>query len=114
VEIRNLLAPLPSVTEAEVFETLIEQRGFHLERIVSTGQATPPGQWLSQDRHEWVLLVVGSAALRFDGSAENLVLKPGDYVMIPAGCRHRVEWTDPNQPTVWLALHYPPNLGAKE
>lgn len=114
MEIRNLMAPLPSVTEAEVFEALLEQPGFLLERIVSTGQATPPGQWLEQDRHEWVLLIAGSAALRFEGSAEHLELKPGDHVLIPAGCRHRVEWTDPTQPTIWLAVHYPPASGAKE
>ena len=27
--------------------------------------------------------------------------------LIPAHRRHRVEWTDPEAPTVWLALHYP-------
>jgi len=27
-------------------------------------------------------------------------------VVIPARCRHRVEWTDPDQETVWLALHH--------
>ncbi|MNR95553.1 Cupin domain protein [compost metagenome] len=108
MERHNLAALLPDTSLGEAFEPLLAPSSFLLERIVSTGQATPPGQWLSQDRHEWVLLFAGSATLRFEGSAENLELKPGDYVMIPAGCRHRVEWTDPSQPTVWLALHYPP------
>jgi cupin 2 domain-containing protein len=34
------------------------------------------------------------------------VMRPGDYVHIPAHQRHRVEWTEPDQKTVWLALHY--------
>ena len=33
-------------------------------------------------------------------------LRPGDYVEIPAHARHRVTWTDPDQATVWLAIHY--------
>jgi cupin 2 domain-containing protein len=27
-------------------------------------------------------------------------------VNIPAHLRHRVEWTTPVEPTVWLAIHY--------
>ena len=108
MNVRNLLAPLPAVSNEEVFEPLLSTPGFLLERIVSTGQATPPGRWLEQDRDEWVLLVTGSASLRKEGEEVALSLKPGDYVLIPAGCRHRVEGTDPDGPTVWLALHYPP------
>ncbi len=103
---QNLFATLPAAMEAEVFESLLEQPGFRLERIVSMGQATPPGDWLEQDDHEWVVLLTGSAGLRFEGEAADRVLKPGDHVLIPSRCRHRVEWTDPTQPTVWLALHY--------
>ena len=33
-------------------------------------------------------------------------LKPGDFVNIPAHRRHRVEWTTPNEPTIWLAIFY--------
>ena len=102
----NFLAPLPADMGAEVFEALLEQPGFRLERIVSTGQATPPGDWLQQDEHEWVMLVSGRAALRFEGESMDRELKPGDYVLIPSRCRHRVVWTAPDEPTVWLALHY--------
>jgi len=81
--------------------------GFLLERIVSTGQTTPPGQWLKQDTHEWVILLSGSAHLTFYPSSCDIHLLPGDHILIPAGSRHRVEWTDPKNQTVWLALHYP-------
>ena len=33
-------------------------------------------------------------------------MKPGDFVNIPAHKKHRVEWTTPDEPTVWLAVHY--------
>ena len=84
---------------------------FRLERIVSAGQATPPGEWYDQDTHEWVALLTGGAGLRFEDEAEPRVLAPGDYLLIPAHRRHRVEWTDPEPPTVWLALHYSENRG---
>lgn len=77
-----------------------------LERIVSTGHATPPGQWLDQDTNEWVAVLRGRAALRFEDEEGPRVLGPGDCALIPAHRRHRVEWTDPDEPTVWLALHY--------
>lgn len=90
----------------ETFETLKETDGARVERIVSTGQCTPAGEWLDQSEHEWVIMLSGGAGLRFEGSGSALELSPGDYLEIPAGCRHRVEWTDPAQATVWLAFHY--------
>ena len=45
-----------------------------------------------------------SYSLRFEGEDELLVLSPGDYVLLPSHCRHRVEWTE--EQTIWLALHY--------
>jgi cupin 2 domain-containing protein len=90
---------------AEVFQKLLTGKRFKLERIVSTGQATPPGEWYDQDRAEWVVLLSGAAKIRFEG-ARPRSLKPGDFVLIPAHRRHRVEWTHPRKKTVWLALHY--------
>ena len=55
-----------------------------------------------------MLVLSGSAGLRFEDEEQPRKLHPGDYVNIPAHRRHRVEWTDPHQPTVWLALHYKP------
>ena len=61
---------------------------------------------LRREQAEWVLVLRGSAQLQFEGQAEAVELGPGDYVLIPAHCRHRVQWTDPRSPTVWLALHF--------
>ena len=90
----------------EVFQTLLETDHFKLEQIVSSGQVTPPGEWDDQDNNEWVVVLSGRAGLLFEGNEEVLVLNPGDYCHIPAHKRHRVEWTDIKQKTVWLALHY--------
>ena len=84
---------------------LVRTRQLRLERILSIGHATPPGHWHDQDSDEWVLLLRGSAGLRFEGDEAAVTLRPGDHVLIPARRRHRVEWTDAAEPTVWLTLH---------
>ena len=76
-----------------------------IERIVSHGHASPADFWYDQEEAEWVLLVQGSALLAFADGRET-ALEAGDYVHIPAHCRHRVVQTDPNMPTVWLAVFY--------
>jgi cupin 2 domain-containing protein len=55
-----------------------------------------------------VLLVSGRARLEIEGERVERALGPGDYLFLPAHCRHRVAWTDPGQATVWLALHFSP------
>jgi len=103
----NLLAALPDAKETELFETLSALDGVRIERIVSKGQTTPAGEWYDQAWHEWVLLVEGEALLLLDDEQEPHRLLPGQWLLLPAGCRHRVEWTVPDRNTVWLALHWP-------
>ncbi|MEW6388737.1 MAG: cupin domain-containing protein [Thermodesulfobacteriota bacterium] len=103
---RNILAEIPELLAEELIEKLLDAEHFFLERIVSAGQATAAGEWYDQGTNEWVILLSGSAGLLFEGEEEPVALKPGDYVLIPAGCRHRVAWTDSQEKTVWLALHY--------
>jgi cupin 2 domain-containing protein len=79
---------------------------FRIERIVSLGRASPDGFWYDQEEHEWVLLVKGAARLRFEDNEPTVEMKPGSFINIPAHKRHRVAWTAPNQPTIWLAVHY--------
>ncbi|MDX1605120.1 MAG: cupin domain-containing protein [Candidatus Competibacterales bacterium] len=105
----NLLRELPDARAAEVFETLLQRPGCRIERIVSHGQATPADEWWVQDWDEWVVVLAGHAGLSLEGQ-DNLPLAVGDHVLIPAGTRHRVAWTHPEQPTVWLAVH----LGAPD
>ena len=102
----NLYRNVPETMGDEYFEPLLETRHFRLERIVSRGHATPPGVWYDQATDEWVALLRGGAGLLFEGEAEARVMGPGDCLHIPSHRRHRVEWTDPNGETIWLALHY--------
>ncbi len=105
----NLFAGLPATAAAaEASEDLLAGGRFVLKRIVSTGQATPPGGWYDQDQDEWVVLLCGGAGLWIEGETAARILGPGDWLLLPARCRHRVEWTDAERPTVWLALHAGP------
>jgi cupin 2 domain-containing protein len=101
----NLLTGLPARLPAERVDVLLEAGGVRLERIVSTGHATAPGQWYDQDTEEWVAVLAGRALLRFEDEAAAVAMAPGDHLTIAAHRRHRVEWTSPDEPTVWLALH---------
>lgn len=101
----NLFDALPAATREEHVDVLLQRPGARLERIVSTGQTTPPGSWLDQEPTEWVVLLSGGARLRFAEEDADRILRPGDHVLIPSGVRHRVTWTDPDTSTVWLALH---------
>src|SRR3954465_6343326 len=97
----NLFAEIPTGLPEELFQTLLSTPGVRIERIVSLGHASPEGFWYAQEAHEWVLLLNGAARLRFGGE-KPMDVRPGSFVNIPAHQRHRVEWTDPNQPTIWL------------
>ena len=102
----NLFEGIAPGRAEETFDVLAQSAAVRVERIVSTGQATPPGEWLAQERDEWVVVLRGRARLRFEDIDTPVVMGPGDHVTIPAHRRHRVEWTDPEQATVWLAVHY--------
>lgn len=102
----NLFAAIPERLPDELFDTLLSGAAFRLERIVSHGHSTPPGQWYDQDENEWVLLLQGEAALQLEGQTDPITLRPGDHLLLPARCRHRVAWTATGTDTVWLALFF--------
>ena len=100
----DLFADVPAHLPDELFTTLLDADDVCIERIVPHGHASPEGFWYDQDRHEWVIVLKGAARLRFkDGEVE---MRPGSFVNIPARRKHRVEWTTPDGPTVWLAVFY--------
>jgi cupin 2 domain-containing protein len=102
----NLFANVPCQLPDEQMVTLLQVTNIRIERIVSIGHATAPDEWYDQDQAEWVLVLAGSARLLFEGETETRLLEAGSYVHIAAHVRHRVAWTDPSTPTVWLAIHY--------
>ena len=102
----NLQSGLPSEpTPEELIEVLFERGQARIERIVSTGQSMPEGHWYDDDTDEWVLLVSGEARLRIEGESEDRALRSGDWVFLPAHCRHRVTWTSIDPPAIWVAVH---------
>jgi cupin 2 domain-containing protein len=105
--VRSLLEAIPADLPEERFDNWLSAPGFRLERILSRGHVTPEGQWYDQIQDEWVAVLQGAATLMIEGQVEPIEMRPGDSVLLPAHCRHRVSWTDPDQVTIWLALHFP-------
>ena len=105
--VKNLFADIPENLRDELVETILQTSSFRIERIVSRGQHSPDGFWYDQDEHEWIILLKGSAVLRFEDQSENIIMTPGNYINIEKHRRHRVEWTEPEQETIWLAIHCP-------
>lgn len=102
----NLFAALPIRSDREVFDAILSRPGLRIERIVSFGQTSPADFWYDQPQGEWVVVLAGAARLQFADEPAARTLLAGDHVDIAPHRRHRVEWTDPAQPTVWLAVHY--------
>ena len=100
----NLFAGLPRDLPEELFTTLLQVPGTRIERIVSHGHGSPAGFWYDQPEGEWVIVLKGAARLQFEEGTREM--GPGDFINIPAHKKHRVAWTSPDEPTVWLAVHY--------
>jgi len=101
---KNIYAHLANAFPEEIFETLVQTENIKIERIISKGQSSEDDFWYDQDQSEWVLLLKGQARLEFED--EMIDLKAGDYINIDAHKKHRVEWTTPDEETVWLAIFY--------
>jgi cupin 2 domain-containing protein len=104
--VKNLFADIPENLRDELVETILQASSFRIERIVSRGHCSPAGFWYDQGEHEWIILLKGSAVLRFEDQSESITLTPGNYINIEKHRRHRVECTDTEQDTIWLAIYY--------
>jgi cupin 2 domain-containing protein len=100
----NLLSLIPTSIPEELTETLLKATSVRIERIISQGHASLPDFWYDQDENEWVLLVRGAGRLRFED--ETIEMRPGDWLNVPAHRKHQVEWTSPDEKTIWLAVFY--------
>ena len=99
----NIFADLPGSLPQELIQVLLSTSAIRIERIISQGHASPEDFWYDQESDEWVLLVQGAARLRFEAE-ESIEMTTGSFVNIPAHKRHRIEWTDPAQTTIWYAM----------
>ncbi|MEN9878665.1 MAG: hypothetical protein RLZZ158_1704 [Cyanobacteriota bacterium] len=106
----NLFRSLPPAAGSERVQLLLEGRGLKLELIHSCAASTPAGQWYDQPLGEWVLLVQGSAQLRFADADRAQQLQPGDLLWIPPHRLHRLESSDGGRGCLWLTLFVAPEL----
>lgn len=101
----NIFTNIPAPLKEELFEEILSSKNLKIERIVSYGHTTKENEWYNQDSHEWVILLQGKAVISFEDE-DDITLKPGDYLNIPAHKKHRVSWTQDSSETIWLAVHY--------
>ena len=101
----NIFDAIHKNLDAEVFEQLIESDDVKIERIISKGHISPDSGWHDQNKNEWVMVLQGGAILSFEDEPSTK-LKAGDFINIAAHKKHKVEWTEPDIETIWLAVHY--------
>ncbi len=101
----NIYAAIPQSLPEEIFETIIVSNNVNIERIISKGHTSPQSGWYDQKKNEWVLVLKGKALLAFENEP-SIYLHSGEYINIPAHKKHKVQWTDPETVTIWLAIHY--------
>jgi cupin 2 domain-containing protein len=102
----NIFSDIPENIPEEIFETIISSGKICIERIISKGHRSAEGFWYDQEKNEWVILLKGAARILFENQEKPIHLKPGDHIHIPARCRHRVDWTDPDCTTIWIAVFH--------
>ena len=90
----------------ELVEVILISPNVSIERIISQGQSSAENFWYNQDENEWVMVLKGQAKLLFERDTEPIALNAGDYINIPKHVKHCVEWTTPDEPTIWLAVFY--------
>jgi cupin 2 domain-containing protein len=102
---QNIFQAIPDNLEEEIFQQLVNSEHVRIERIISKGHKSPESGWYDQEKNEWVMVLKGEATLSFESQA-SVHLHTGDFINIPSHKKHRVDWTDPDGETIWLAVHY--------
>lgn len=102
---KNFYSNIPDKIPEEIIETIYKSNTLRIERIISKGHSSPENFWYNQNENEWVLVLEGRAIIKYDDNS-TITLQKGDYIFIPAHKKHRVEWTDKNQLTIWLAIFF--------
>lgn len=105
-KLRNIFSNVPENLPDEIIEIISQKQNIKIERIISRGHSSPLDFWYDQENQEFALLLTGEAKLRFEKENNIVHMKSGDYIIIQAHQRHRIEWAIPDQDTIWLAIHY--------
>ena len=104
-EISNIFELPAQLPQEELFEALFDNNKILIERIVSTGQVTPPGKWYDQEQDEWLIVLQGEGELSYENGSRIKLCK-GDYLLIKAHQKHRVEYTSFEPPCIWLTIFF--------
>lgn len=99
----NLFSFFHTDTDGEKTDVLYGDSSVRIERIVSSGQVSPDGFWYDQDEDEWVTVLQGEGRIQYPDGEEVRLLQ-GDYLLLPAGKRHRVSYTSTTPPCIWLCV----------
>ena len=103
--IENIFEFPNQLPSQELFETLLNHDQVLIKRIISTGQVTPAGEWYDQEQNEWLIVLQGSGELSYEDNSR-IKLKTGDYLLIPAHLKHRVEYTSTEPACIWLTIFF--------
>lgn len=107
MQIKHLFDDSTPPLTGERFDTLLQQPGLTIERIISSPRIS--SQLYLQEQDEWVLLLQGSAEMDIAGQAVSL--QAGDYVFLPRQTPHRV--ISVADGSIWLAIHWQTSLAEK-
>ena len=102
---QNIFLNIPNNLDKELFQSLLKHDTVAIERIISKGQQSPESGWYDEEKNEWVMVLKGKAVLSFEDQS-SIQLNEGDFINIPSHKKHKVTWTDPDNETIWLAVHY--------
>ena len=100
----NVFGSILDDKQNEQFYEILKNENVRIETIVSHGQISEEGFWYDQDENEFVMILEGYAILEFED--KRIEMAKGDFLEIPAHCRHRIALTSPTEPTIWLAVFY--------
>ena len=100
-EIVNFFDNIPTSSDKEIFQTIVENNIVKIERIISYGQTTEKENWYNQTEDEFVLVLEGEAKIQYDDQSI-YHLKKGESLYINAHQKHQVIYTA--NPTIWLAV----------
>ena len=106
-DVASLFSPVETSDKGtELIDVIASGRNIRIERIVSHGHCSDEGFWYDEPQAEWVAVLSGEARIRFMAGNKVVHLRKGDHITISPHERHRVEWTTPDKPTVWLAVTF--------
>ena len=100
----NIFQNITINKKEEEFIDLLKDKNIRIERIVSNGQVSKEDFWYDQEENEYIIVLEGSAIVEFKD--KQVSLSKGDTLLIQKNEKHRVKYTDIEEPTIWLAIFY--------